>query len=219
VTAKDVEVDHAALERQLATVEGKLTKAKRRLVEVDNDLLDVVQDEVRRLRGEQERLQAAIRAARTPRQTLVADVLQQLDSVIARLNRLRDVVQEGDPAKVREFMRQAIERVEVHAACEKHGKRHLYRLQRGSIYLRGDDLHNLSRLSARRGLRNGTWGISFRCVCCASSEWLCRGQGNPTRMAMKPTMTSTAKTYTPRCCKGFSAPGRVVRRPVGSGAL
>jgi hypothetical protein len=122
VMAQDEDVDHAALERQLATVEGKLTKAKRRLVEVDNDLLDVVQDEVRRLRGEQERLQAAIKAARTPRQTLVADVLQQLDSIIARLNRMRDVVQEGDPAKVREFMRQAIERVEVHAACEKHGK-------------------------------------------------------------------------------------------------
>lgn len=35
--------------KQLATVEGKLTKAKRRLVEVDPDMLAVVQEQMRDL--------------------------------------------------------------------------------------------------------------------------------------------------------------------------
>ena len=81
----------------------------------------------------------------------MAAALEKLAFTVARLGRLRDVVQEGDPAKVREVMRQTIDRVEVHATCEKHGKRNMYRLQRGSIYLRGDDLHKLFTTTARRG--------------------------------------------------------------------
>jgi len=151
VAAKVEAVDRAALERQLAIVEGKLGKAKRRLVEVDVDLLDVVQSEVRRLRGEQEQLQAAVKAASTPQKALFADGVQAIDDAIARLGRLRDAVQDGDPVKVRELLRQAIDHVEVHAVGERRGKRRLFRLQRGSIYLRGGDLQKLYATSARRG--------------------------------------------------------------------
>lgn len=151
VAAKVETVDCAALERQLTTIEGKLAKAKRRLVEVDADLLDVVQGEVRRLLGEQEQLQAAVKAANTPQKMLFADVVQTVDAAIARLGQLRDAVQDCDPVKVRELLRQAIDHVEVHAVGARHGKRQLFRLQRGSIYLRGHDLHKLFATSASRG--------------------------------------------------------------------
>ena len=151
LAAKADEVDHAALAHQRATVEAKLAKAKRRLVEVDRDLLGVVQEEVRRLLGEQERLQAAITAAQTPPKTLFADMVQRFDAAIARLGRLRAVVEEGNPVMVREFLRQSIDHVEIHASREQHGKRSIYRLQRGSIYLRGDELPKLYTTTASRG--------------------------------------------------------------------
>ena len=145
--------DPAELKRQLGTVEAKLAKAKRRLVEVESDLLDVVQTEVRRLLAEQDELQAAIQAARTPRQSLFADVVQKLDAAIEQLQRLRDAVKECDPATIREFLRQSIDRVEVQSTKVKYGRRDVYRLERGSIFLRSDELAKLSSTSGRGSYR------------------------------------------------------------------
>ena len=146
-------VDRADLNRRLATVDAKLAKAKRRLVEVESDLLDVVQSEVRRLLADQDRLQAAIKAARTPRQPHFAAVMQRLDAAIEQLQRLREAVKDSDPGMIREFLRQSIDRVEVQSTKVKYGRRDVYRLERGSIYLRSDELAELSSTTRRESFR------------------------------------------------------------------
>jgi site-specific DNA recombinase len=60
--------------KQLTTIENKLDKAERRLVEVDSDMVPVVSGQIRELTSKRDELQAAVKAAQTPTKRRVADV-------------------------------------------------------------------------------------------------------------------------------------------------
>ena len=132
------------IKKQLAGIEAKLAKAERRLVEVDHDLLDVVQRQVRQLRNQKQETEAALKAAETPQNRLLIEGERKVEAALGRLGRLRETVEKADPAKVREFLREAVERVEVWSERRQHGRQVRYRLRRGAIYLRGEFLENLS---------------------------------------------------------------------------
>ena len=55
-----------SIRKKIQTVESKLGKAKRRLVEVDVDMLPLVQEQLRELQDQQNRLQADLKAAAPP---------------------------------------------------------------------------------------------------------------------------------------------------------
>ncbi|MGE4002642.1 MAG: recombinase family protein [Planctomycetaceae bacterium] len=142
-TGKDVK----ASRRQLETVTRKLDKAQRRLIEVDRDLLDVVQSQVRELREQRDRLQAAVEAAETPQDKRQAEIDRKVDRAFSRLWRLSETFQKADPLLQHELIQQSIRRIDVMAERDWSSRRGCYRLRSGTIHLRGDEVHNLSTTS------------------------------------------------------------------------
>ena len=141
------QVDHAnpvvnpkRLQKQLATVEAKLTKAKQRLVEVDTDLLPIVQEHIRDLRQQQEQLQATLRNAQKPRERIFSEADDRIDKAMQRFSTLGRTLRKVDPTHQREFFREAVQRIDVWAYQHHNGHRDVYRLDRGSILLRDDNL-------------------------------------------------------------------------------
>jgi hypothetical protein len=124
-----------SLHKKLHAVETKLVKAKRRLVEVDTDLLPIVQERLRELQDQQDRLQVDLDAVATPRSRLIADCDRMVERALEGVTRLGDVYRNGDPEAVRQCLEKAIHRVDLWTHQEKRGRKHFYYLDRGVIEL------------------------------------------------------------------------------------
>ena len=145
--ANTPKVDANKLRNELTELDGKLDKARRRLVECDSDMLGEVQNHLRGLRDQRERLEATLKQAGTPRGQQRSEIEGMVDSIFAGVFRLEKAIKQGDPTTVREMLRTAVERIDVWSTKELNGKRPTYRLKRGTIQLRGNELNNLSSLS------------------------------------------------------------------------
>jgi molybdopterin converting factor small subunit len=66
----------ATIGKQLATVEAKLIKAKRRLLEVDSDMIPVVSEQIRELVTKQEDLTTALKAASVSPKRLMDEAVE-----------------------------------------------------------------------------------------------------------------------------------------------
>ena len=132
--------DPKQLAKQLSSVESKLTKAKRRLIEVDTDMLPVVQEHIRELRQQQEQLQAAVEAAQTPRERIYSEVDERIDKAMQAFSTLSTTLRKADPVHCREFFREAVQHIQVWSEWEMHGRKRSYRLDRGVIALQADKL-------------------------------------------------------------------------------
>lgn len=128
-------VKPAVIQRELADVETKLAKAKRRLVEVDADMLPLVQEQIRALLSEQARLRHAVKAVQTPAENVLAQHDRNVAKMLAAFSELRQSFREADPAFVREVLRQRIARVEVWATRDGTGRKHPWRFERGIAYV------------------------------------------------------------------------------------
>jgi len=144
VDAEHPKVDAMQLEGQLATLDAKLTKAKKRLIEVDADMLPDVQDAIRALRSQREQLEAALKASSTPRSALFADVDERINTAASLFCGLRQELASADEVQQREVIRQTINRIE--AWSERTLPRKRYRLDHGNIELRTDNLFALPSL-------------------------------------------------------------------------
>jgi hypothetical protein len=133
-------VDPARIRKQLTAAEGKLSKAKRRLVEVDADMLPVVQEHIRELRAECERLEAALKNARAPRECILGEADARIDRAMDLFSTLRRTILKADPVEQREFLRETVQRIDVWAVQD--GRRNSFRLDRGLIRLRSENLFN-----------------------------------------------------------------------------
>jgi hypothetical protein len=136
IDAETPKADPKQLERQLTTIGTKLDKAKRRLIEVDRDMLGVVQDQIRELRAQQETMEAALKAAIQPRGALLATVDERIDAAVKRFTDLRQVLERADLAQRREVLRQTLFKLEVWTNKDAGGHRGRYHLARGKIHLR-----------------------------------------------------------------------------------
>ena len=140
VNRDNPEVGPDEIRKQLSAIEGKLSKAKRRLVEVDTDLLPIDQEHIRDLCRQQAQLQDTLEAARMPRERIYADVDGRIDKAMQAFSRLRETLRKADPMHQRNFFQEAIQRIDVWAYPHQNGKRDVYRLERGFIRLRDDNL-------------------------------------------------------------------------------
>lgn len=137
-------VDPARLQVQLATIDAKLVKAKRRLVEVDVDMLPIVQENIRELRSQHDQVEAALKAASTPPEALYADADQRIDRAVSAFSTLRQVLQTADPVHSREVLRQAVDHVDVWTDAVPNGRKTRFVLDHGFVHLRSDNLLTLS---------------------------------------------------------------------------
>ncbi len=147
VKATTTKVNVGRTRKRLATVEGKLTKAKRRLVEVDPDMVPVVQEQIRDLDRQRLDLANAVEAARAPQGELTAEADAKVDSAIALFARLRETLQRADSVLLRELLREAIDRVEVWTDKQPHGSLCRFNLRSGVVHLRGANLFHSPRQS------------------------------------------------------------------------
>jgi site-specific DNA recombinase len=132
-------VNPAVIQRELATLESKLVKAKIRLVEVDVDMLPLVQEQIRALLSEQARLRDALGAVQTPAQRILEDHDQRIGEMLSAFSELRQTFRTADPALVREVLRRRIARVDVWATRDGTGRKHPYRFDHGNVYVIGAD--------------------------------------------------------------------------------
>jgi len=131
------------IEGQLAALDAKLTKAKRRLVEVDADMLPIVQEQIRELRSQHDQLQTALRAASTPRTALFADMDERIDRAVSAFCGLRGVLETADVVTQREVLRQTVDRIDVWSDAIPNGRKKRFELDGGKITLR-DKLYTSS---------------------------------------------------------------------------
>lgn len=139
LTVSTPKVDAAKIGKQLADVASKIEKARRRLMEVDSDMLGEVQQHLRGLRDQQDRLEAALKLASTPLQRRRDEIEDSVDSIFAGVFRLEKLLQKGEPLQVRETIRTTINRLDVWS--DKTANR--YYLQRGVIHFAAPEGNNL----------------------------------------------------------------------------
>ena len=102
-----------SIRKKIQTVESKLGKANRRLVEVDVDMLPLVQEQLRELQDQQNRLQADLKAAATPRNRLISDCDRMVEKALGGVTRLENVVRNGDRELVRDCLNETVRRVDL----------------------------------------------------------------------------------------------------------
>jgi len=133
-----------AIGKQLATVDNKLTKAKRRLVEVDADMIPIVSEHIRELTTKKDEVQASLKAAQTPTRARLADVDVRVRRAMELYSGLRETLENADTLRLRELLSQTIDKIEVWSNPVMRGRRRVFQLDRGVIHLRGDELRKLS---------------------------------------------------------------------------
>ncbi|QDU44574.1 hypothetical protein Mal52_30580 [Symmachiella dynata] len=140
LTQKSNRVDVAKTRAEMREIESSLTKAKRRLVEVDADMLPVVQDHIRVLQQTLASLECDVQAAETPSRQRDADCDRSIDLAMQQLASLRKTLEEGDATKVREFCQRAFQCIEVWSERDKYHGQRPFRLKRGVVHLRSEIL-------------------------------------------------------------------------------
>jgi len=128
--------------KQLTTLEGKLSKAKRRLMECDSDMLPEVQQGIRDMRAEQGRLEVALKAAQTPVDAITAATDERIDKAMSAFSTLRQTLTKADPVLLREVLRETVQRVDVWSVRTADKGR--FQLERGIVRLRSDNLFGSS---------------------------------------------------------------------------
>ncbi|MGC1273439.1 MAG: recombinase family protein [Planctomycetaceae bacterium] len=134
--------DLERLRREVVTLEDDIAKARRRVVEVDADMLNIVQDHLRELRRRHEETSGRItelewRAAAKP-----DDINATVEKAIDAATRLVEKLNRTDSRLLREAMAESIERIDLWIdgrPSQRSGLTQRYHLARGTIVLRGDD--------------------------------------------------------------------------------
>jgi DNA invertase Pin-like site-specific DNA recombinase len=142
------------LRKALRDIEGRIVQARRRLVEVESDLLGEVQCAIRELLAQkksiEDKLDGAIKQARDD------DPSQQsrrLRTAMKRLKELPEVIRTASPRLAREALSRTINRVELRFQTEVLGKSNRHHLAGGTMYLSDSVVSELSSASSRDGSR------------------------------------------------------------------
>ncbi len=132
--------DPERLRKELASVAAKLVKAKRRLMEVDMDMLPVAQEQIRNLLAEQARLQATLEASQTPLESFLAQHDQLIERAMQTFSAFGQTFGRADPQEQRQLLQERITRLEVWTDKLANGRKVSYQLVRGRLTPRADNL-------------------------------------------------------------------------------
>ncbi len=130
--------DTKAIERQLSKERSQLTKATRKLIEVDADLLDIVQDEVRSIRTRIEGLERDLKSATVSADDIIKDVDVRAERAAETLKRFEELHRQSDPAALRSFLLETIDCIKVQVSRKQTGSRWRYSFEGGEIILKQD---------------------------------------------------------------------------------
>lgn len=149
--------DRPVLQSELRDLDSRLAKATKRLVEVDADLLDVVQSQIRDLRKKRDDVSQRLTELATPKRARLRQTEAALKDALDNFRQLKQAVTAADPQTVRQFLRTAVERIEVVTVKEKWtAKRFKHRIQSGTITLNSSNLSAAARCTLQV--------LRFRCA-------------------------------------------------------
>ena len=121
------------LAARLASVDQKLARAEERILIVDDDLVTTIQNMVRELRNERREIESALKAARVPARSIRDAQTARADAAMEAANNLRGVIAASDPPRVRQMLRELIEKIDIRVIKKQPGKKLKYSLQSGEI--------------------------------------------------------------------------------------
>lgn len=123
------------LKREAVALEDDIAKARRRVVEVDSDMLSVVQEHLRDLRRRHEQIADRITELDWQAKAAPADVEAVLSGAMQEAAALVDRLSETDPRRLRESLRESIERIEFRVDREPGKTWGAWQLKSGLIVL------------------------------------------------------------------------------------
>ncbi len=122
------------LRRQLDALNEKLSKAQRRLLEVDTDMVNVVQQRIRDLQHKQEQLKQELTQTSVSKRRRVSEANRKLDAALALFSKLRHALVRSDFKTLRDCLEKTIDKIVVKVSKTKQGRRHRYHLLGGEIH-------------------------------------------------------------------------------------
>ena len=137
-------VDLVDLRRQLNSAEKELASAEHRLLEVDHDMLAVIQDRIRCLRNRRDELKSMLRAAQESPERRLRVASESVDKAMQLFAKLREAILGASETQIRELLRHLVKKVEVSARYEQRGRKKFWYLDRGTVYLKGENLCGMS---------------------------------------------------------------------------
>lgn len=124
----------------LSKIEGQLSQAKRRLVEVDADMIRHVQERIRELENQRDGLLLEIGAASKPAESQITAVEERINAAIDWLARLEQLAQtDYDGQLVNSMLRQFIDKIDLNVERQqwgKTGKRFKCKLIGGTVFFK-----------------------------------------------------------------------------------
>ena len=134
------------LVKELGRVKGQLKTAVRNMALAGSGALrERYENVVAELADEEARLDSALKAASVPYKQRQANLTQTVDEAMRLLGRLRETFQKADRRLLREFLHQAVERVEVRTRDEPRVKRKRFYLDGGTIHVKTSNLFGTAR--------------------------------------------------------------------------
>jgi DNA invertase Pin-like site-specific DNA recombinase len=111
--------DQADVARKIDAIDAKLAKAKRRLVEVDSDLVGVVQDHIRELQQSREHLESQL----PTKPIKPTDIDVGIDEVVQSYRKIVETLMRRNPADVKRWLRKIVHFATVTAVKRQAGSR------------------------------------------------------------------------------------------------
>ena len=106
-------VDPAMIASKLKSVESQISKTKRRLLQVDDEFVGIVQDELRLLTSQQAELKEVLEDAAAPQAVIDSQVGELVNASLDAFKELRTSYEACDPVLLRELLHESIEEVRI----------------------------------------------------------------------------------------------------------
>lgn len=126
----------AEIESELRREKAKLEKASRRLVEVDTDLLDVVQQQVRSVKAKITQLEKDLRQCSVTVSDVMHDIDARAEQAAAMFNQFSEIYRTADATKIRGFLLEIIDHITVDVSRSNASGRWRYTFETGEIVLK-----------------------------------------------------------------------------------
>lgn len=132
--------DVAIVESHLQKIEAQLQQAKRRLVEVDADMVRHVTERIRELEDNRDSLRSQMEASNQPAEFQISNVEQRIKAAIGWLEELEKIVDTDYSGPiVNNMLRQFIDKIDVHIERVQWGttgKRFKCNLVGGTVFFK-----------------------------------------------------------------------------------
>lgn len=131
-------IDCNEVKRQLVKERLKLDKAERRLVEVDSDMMENVQNQVRTIKTRVKSLEAELKTATTSVAERLQDIDQQAAKAMEHFERFATAYKATDSGSLRGFLLEVVDHIKIDVSFKVVKGRNRYTFEGGEIVLRED---------------------------------------------------------------------------------